>query len=179
MGTKKYDKITVKKYANRRLYDTSKSQYITLKDISEMVQEGLDFIVVDAKTGEDLTHTVLAQIVLEQESLSPKMFPTDFMRKIIGMYGNGMQSYVPDILTQAMDTLVSNQEKLQSQVTNSFGQFGEMNKRSVEMVQSAMSMFNPFIPAGEADAANDKDARIAALEKEIQQLKKELERKKA
>lgn len=176
---KKYDKITVKKYANRRLYDTSKSQYITLKDISEMVQEGLDFVVVDAKTNEDLTHTVLAQIVLEQESEAPVMFPTDFMRKIIGFYGNGMQAYVPNMLSQAMDTLVSNQEavqdKLKSQVNTSIDKIEEMNRRNVEMFESAINMFNPF-NAGQADAAEtDKDAKIAALEKEIERLKSKMD----
>ena len=176
---KKYDKITVKKYANRRLYDTSKSSYITLNDISEMIQDGLDFVVVDAKTGEDLTHTVLAQIVLENESMAPKMFPTEFMRKLIGMYGNNMQQFVPNFLSQAMDTLVANQEKIQEQFSSSMGtmfpgaeKIEDINRRNMEMFQNAMQMFNPF--SFGTDAANDKDARIAELEQQIKDLKKTL-----
>ena len=174
MGTKKYDTITVKKYANRRLYDTSKSQYITLADISEMVREGLDFVVIDAKSGEDLTHTVLAQIVLEQEGQNPQMFPTDFMKKIIGLYGEGIQPFVPNMLTKAMDTLLNNQEKLQHQVSTSFEQIEEINRRNLEIFENAMQMFNPFSPAGTNDAGASKDAHIADLEKEIEALKQQL-----
>lgn len=182
---RKYDTITVKKYANRRLYDTSKSTYITLNDIAEMVRENLDFIVVDAKTNEDLTHTVLAQIVLDQESQSPKMFPTDFMRKIIGMYDNNMQQFVPNFLTQAMDTLIQNQEQIQEQFSSSMGQMfpnrdqiDELSRRNMEMFENAMQMFNPFaFPETQHDKAtpaNDKDAKIAKLEQEIAELRKTL-----
>tara|TARA_Y100001001_G_C7955329_1_gene290504 strand:- start:488 stop:1051 length:564 start_codon:yes stop_codon:yes gene_type:complete len=183
---KKYDTITIKKYANRRLYDTSKSSYITLNDISEMVQEGLDFVVVDAKTGEDLTHAVLAQIVLDQESEKPVMFPTEFMRKIISMYGGNMQGFVPNFLGAAMDNLMANQEKFQEQMSQSMdgifpnmGHLNEMNRRNMEMIENTMQMFNPFqTPSSHVQGTNekDKDARIAELEAEIKNLKSELKK---
>ena len=184
---RKYDTITVKKYANRRLYDTSKSTYITLQDIAEMIHEGLDFVVVDAKSNEDLTHSVLAQIVLDNESQNPRMFPTDFMRKLIGMYGNNMQAFVPGFLSQAMDMMVANQEKLQNQVQDSMGtifpnaqQIGDMNKRNIEVFQNAMQMFNPLSYVADNEevskkASNgNKDARIAELEAQIKELKEAL-----
>ena len=181
MAKKKYDTITVKKYANRRLYDTSKSQYITLQDISEMVREDLDFIVVDAKTGEDLTHSVLAQIVLDQESANPTMFQTDFMRKIIGLYGNGMEQFVPNMLSGAMDNLMNNQEKLQEQLSSSYSQMEEIGRRNMAIMENAMSAFNPFMAASSSTTApaSDKDARIAELEAQIQALQDQINKRSA
>lgn len=179
---RKYDKITVKKYANRRLYDTSKSSYITLNDISEMIRDGLDFVVVDAKTNEDLTHTVLAQIVLDQESQKPQMFPTEFMRKIIGLYGQGTQSFVPEYLTHAMDSFLKNQEQLQKQFAQPFSNMGKMggimpdaeklaeiNRQNMAMFENAMQMFSPF--AATEETPEQKDQKIADLEKQLKELK--------
>lgn len=171
----KDDKIIVKKYANRRLYDTSRSSYITLKEISEMIRDDLDFIVIDAKSGEDLTRSVLAQIVLEQESESENMLPTDFMKQLIGLYGDSVQSMVPGYLDQAMNEFMKNQENFRSQISESINMFSvdqiqELNKRNMQMMQKTMEMFQ--MPGMKPQSTEP--SRVSELEETIQKLQEEL-----
>ena len=184
----KDDKFVVKKYANRRLYDTARSSYITLDDISEMIRDDLDFVVYDAKTGEDLTRSVLAQIVLDQESEQEAMLPTDFMRKIIGLYGDSMQGVFPEYLEQAMELFTKNQEQFRDQFNKSLtGMFSveqiqEINQRNMQMMQKTMNLFQqPFsmpgvdgetpAPSEQASEAEKIEAEIKALQEKLNKLK--------
>ena len=153
--------IVVKKYANRRLYNTDTSSYVTLDDLCDMVKEGADFIVYDAKSGEDLTRQVLTQIIFEQESRGENLLPIDFLRNLIGFYDNGLKEYMPSYLDSAMQSFMKNQEKMQEYVrstapVNSFGQvaaqFEEISKQNMEMFSKAFQMFTPF----SADTAKKK-----------------------
>lgn len=151
----------IKKYANRRLYDTGRSSYVTLDDLCEMVKEGHDFVVQDAKTGEDITRPVLTQIIVEQESNGEQnLLPINFLRNLIGFYGDNMQGLVPNYLDQTLNLFVSNQERMREQINKSFGNMGnmggmqnifsgtsaleEMNKQNMAMFERTMKMFTPF-----------------------------------
>lgn len=172
----------VKKYANRRLYDTGRSSYVTLDDLCEMVKEGHDFVVKDAKTGEDITRSVLTQIIVEQESNGQKLLPTGFLRKLIGFYGDGVQGVVPNYLEQTLDLFVSNQERIREQINKSFegmrtmsGMTGanmfpgsqaleELNRQNMAMFERAMKMFTPFgmtSPGGSDD--DDKGGNVTGM----------------
>lgn len=123
------DKPTIiKKYANRRLYDTGRSSYVTLDDLCQMIKEGYDFLVHDAKTGEDITRTVLALIILEQESKGGQsLLPINFMRQLIGFYGDNMGKFVPNYLEQAFNDFTEKQEQFRDQLNKSFGGIFSMN----------------------------------------------------
>jgi len=163
------DLITVKKYANRRLYDTSKSSYVTLEDLAEMVREGLDFKVIDAKTEKDLTQSVLTQIIVEQESKedTPNLLPQNFLKEIIKFYGGNMEAFVPTYLEQAMQNFVQSQEQMREQMEQSFGtmmpmntmpsmeQVEDMTKRNMEIMQQTMQMFTQFEPVPSSDKKSD------------------------
>ena len=143
--------VTIKKYANRRLYNTSTSSYVTLDHLAAMVKEGTNFNVYDAKTGEDLTHTILTQIIVEEESKDGQnLLPINFLRQLIGFYGKNMQWLVPKYLDSSMQSLTENQEKFRSYVQNAFGgifPFGgmdEISKQNVAMFEKTMQMFTPF-----------------------------------
>lgn len=148
--------ITIKKYANRRLYNTGTSTYVTLEDLAAMVKEGEDFIVYDAKTGEDITRSVLAQIIFEQESKEGQnLLPAAFLRQLIRFYGDSMQLLVPRYLEASLDTLTKEQEKFRHQMTAAFGTgpfsggpFGQMMedqvRRNMEMFERTFAMFQPF-----------------------------------
>jgi polyhydroxyalkanoate synthesis repressor PhaR len=152
----------VKKYANRRLYDTGRSSYVTLDDLCNMIREGHDFVVYDAKSGEDLTRQVLTQIIVDQESRSEfNMLPINFLRQLIGLYGDTMQAVVPDYLEHALDNFVCNQEKLREQINTSLeGMFpartmDKMNRENMAMFQNAMRAMKPFaFQEGNEDASN-------------------------
>src|SRR4030095_2723439 len=113
--------IIIKKYANRRLYNTQTSSYITLDDLSHMTREGIDFQVLDAKTGADITHQILTQIIMEEEAHGEQMLPVSFLRQLISMYGNSMQALVPHYLEATMDNFRANQRKLQETWTANMG----------------------------------------------------------
>src|SRR5207342_2481069 len=117
---KSADKVTIKKYANRRLYDTESSSYITLDRLAAMIREGRDFEVVDAKTGEDITHQVLTQIIVDEESRGSTMLPVNFLRQLIGLYGGSMESTVPQYLEAAMDAFQKNQQVMAGALPNVF-----------------------------------------------------------
>ena len=141
--------VTVKKYANRRLYNTATSSYVTLDDLARMIKEGGDFVVKDAKTGEDLTRSVLTQIIVEQEQKGQNMLPISFLRQLISLYGDSMQFLVPGYLEQAMVAFARNQEQMRSNLRTTFGmfpfgQFEEIGKQNMAMFEQAMRAFNPF-----------------------------------
>ncbi len=149
---KKSDEPTViKKYANRRLYDTGRSSYVTLEDLCEMVKEGHDFVVYDAKSGEDLTRSVLTQIIVDQESTSGQnLLPIGFLRQLIGFYGDNVGTLIPNYLEHTIQTFAKNQSELRSQINKSIeGMFPvpnleEINKQNMAMFENAMRMFSPF-----------------------------------
>jgi polyhydroxyalkanoate synthesis repressor PhaR len=142
--------ITIKKYANRRLYNTGTSTYVTLEDLASMVKEGEDFLVFDAKTGDDITRSVLAQIIFEQENKAGQnLLPTTFLRQLIRFYGDSMQMVVPKYLEQSIDTLTREQEKFRKQMTNTFSgtpfaPLEEHVRRNMEMFERTFAMFKPF-----------------------------------
>ena len=142
--------VVVKKYANRRLYNTESSSYITLDTLAEMVRVGRDFVVYDAKTGEDITRGVLTQIIVEEESKGRAMLPTGFQRQLIGFYGDQMQSLVPRYLEQAMSSFARQQEQVRvamQQTMGSFFPFGnieEVGRQNMAMMERAMNLFSPF-----------------------------------
>lgn len=149
--------VTIKKYANRRLYNTGTSTYVTLEDLAEMVKAGEDFVVYDAKTGDDLTRSVLTQIIFEQESKGQNLLPITFLRQLIRFYGDSIQNLVPTYLDFSIDSLVREQEKLRSQMSNAFGSgpldaIGDQVRRNTEMFEQAMRMFLPFGPGREPDS---------------------------
>jgi polyhydroxyalkanoate synthesis repressor PhaR len=152
----------IKKYANRRLYNTSTSTYVTLEDLSQMVRSGSDFVVFDAKTGEDITRSVLTQIIFEEENKgSQNLLPINFLRQLIRFYGDTMQGVVPSYLEMSLDTLMKDQDKIRKQMSEAFGgdvlknAFGtdpmkameEITQRNMTMFQDAMRTFNPFAAA--------------------------------
>ncbi|MFN3613544.1 MAG: polyhydroxyalkanoate synthesis repressor PhaR [Rubrimonas sp.] len=167
--------VTIKKYANRRLYNTAKSSYVTLEHLSAMVREGEDFVVFDAKTGEDITRSVLTQIIFEEEAKGASLLPANFLRQIIRLYGDTLQSFVPGYLEASMETFARNQEKMREQVRATFGTnpafagFEAMARTNMEWFQNAMRMFSPYAAAKAAESA-----KVAAPDDEIEALKKRL-----
>jgi polyhydroxyalkanoate synthesis repressor PhaR len=173
--------VVVKKYANRRLYNTESSSYITLDSLAEMVRVGRDFVVYDAKTGEDITRSVLTQIIVEEENKGRAMLPTGFLRQLIGFYGNSMQSVVPKYLEQAMGAFAVQQDQMRRAVESTMGTFippglQEVSRQNMAMMERAMSLFSPFLPQEpEAPrAASPQDEEIAALRREVDLLRKQL-----
>ncbi|MGP9813176.1 polyhydroxyalkanoate synthesis repressor PhaR [Rhodopseudomonas sp. NSM] len=149
---------TIKKYANRRLYNTGTSTYVTLEDLATMVKDGEDFLVYDAKTGDDITRSVLAQIIFEQENKAGQnLLPTTFLRQLIRFYGDSMQMVVPKYLEQSIDSLTREQEKFRKQMTSTlsmtpFAPLEETVRRNMELFQQTFSMFVPRKPNHEVDA---------------------------
>ncbi len=141
--------VVIKKYANRRLYNTSTSTYVTLDDLATMVKAGTDFVVYDAKTGEEITRSVLTQIIFEEENKGVNLLPVNFLRQLIRFYGDSMQAFVPGFLEFSLDNLGKEQEKFRSQMTESWGAdpFKAMQDhatRNMSMFSEAMRAFNPF-----------------------------------
>lgn len=176
--------IIIKKYANRRLYNTETSTYITLEELAHLVREGRNFEVVDAKTGEDLTRTVLAQILFEEESKGASMLPVRFLRNLISFYDNSMQTVLPHYLEMVMDTFIKNQQQIKEKTEEMIGGFSpfnpvqnmqEMQRRNLEQLQHVMGMFNPFLRPENLD---DKDKTIADLSAKVADLTATIERLK-
>ena len=146
--------ITIKKYANRRLYNTATSSYVTLENLCEMVRKGEDFVVRDAKSGDDITRQVLTQIIVEQEAKGQNMLPLSFLRQLIQLYGDNVQAFVPGYLEVAMKTFARNQGDMRERMNSSFGgmfpveEFEAMAERNMALMQRTMEMFSGF-PAGE------------------------------
>ena len=142
--------VVIKKYANRRLYNTATSAYVTLEHLSAMVKEKTDFVVYDAKSGEDITRSVLTQIIVEEESKGGQtLLPIPFLRQLISFYGDSLQGVVPQYLEMSMSQFARNQEQMRDYMKNAFGfnpfqQFESMGKQNMAMFENAMRMFNPF-----------------------------------
>ncbi|MET3437091.1 polyhydroxyalkanoate synthesis repressor PhaR [Sphingomonas sp. 1185] len=175
--------VIVKKYANRRLYNTETSSYITLDHLAAMIRAGRDFKVVDAKTDEDITHNVLTQIIMEEESRGETMLPVNFLRQLISMYGDSMQAVVPGYLEASMDSFRRNQEQFKSAVEGAFAgtPFADMAKRNLAMFEAATQGFKPGTPApapapAPAAPAAGRDEEMAALKAELAALKDKIEK---
>jgi len=183
--------ITIKKYANRRLYNTGTSTYVTLEDLASMVKDGEDFLVYDAKTGDDITRSVLAQIIFEQENKAGQnLLPTTFLRQLIRFYGDSMQMVVPKYLEQSIDTLTREQEKFRKQMTNTFSgtpfaPLEEHVRRNMEMFERTFAMFKPFaaparngaetpVPPSADEPADHGD--IDELKRQMKEMQERLER---
>jgi polyhydroxyalkanoate synthesis repressor PhaR len=152
-GTEK-PPVTIKKYANRRLYNTGTSSYVTLDDLSQMVKDGGEFVVYDAKTGEDITRSVLTQIIVEEEQKGQNLLPISFLRQLITFYGDSMQWMVPRYLENTMKTFAHNQEQMRKNLQDAFGGLfpftglEEMGKQNMAVFEKTMKMFSPFQPPG-------------------------------
>jgi polyhydroxyalkanoate synthesis repressor PhaR len=182
---KEKEPVIIKKYANRRLYNTGTSTYVTLEDLASMVKIGEDFIVYDAKTGEDITRSVLTQIIFEQENKEGQnLLPIAFLRQLIRFYGDSMQMLVPRYLEVSIDSLTREQEKFRQQMAQAFGVggFGALEdqvRRNMEMFEKAFGMFAPF--ARRESQAREAQAREGAAESgkgptgEISDLKRQLD----
>jgi len=173
--------VVVKKYANRRLYNTESSSYITLDTLAEMVRVGRDFVVYDAKTGDDITRSVLTQIIVEEEGKGRAMLPTGFLRQLIGFYGNSLQGLVPNYLEQAMTSFASQQEQMRQAMQQTVGTFfpfrvDEVGRQNVAMMERAMSLFSPFYPNDGKDAPRTtaNEAASQAVEEELASLRNEI-----
>ncbi len=149
----KNEKIVIKKYANRRLYNTARSSYVTLDDLSKMVRAGQDFAVYDAKTGDDITRSVLTQIIFEEEAKGHSMLPTAFLRQIISLYGDTLQTVVPGYLEASMKTFAQNQERMRQAFgsANPVANLDVLTRSNMEWFEQALRMFSPFgtAPAGQ------------------------------
>ena len=174
----------IKKYANRRLYHTGTSTYVTLDDLAKMVKSGEDFVLTDAKTGEDITRSVLGQIIFEQEgSGGQPLLPIAFLRQLIRFYGDQMQTLLPTYLESSLSAFTRNQDKLRDQMAralsgDALGVMEEQTRRNMEMFSEAMRMWMPFAPGGAnsggANSGAQSPAKPEASEKEIDALRRQL-----
>jgi polyhydroxyalkanoate synthesis repressor PhaR len=184
--------VVIKKYANRRLYNTETSSYITLDLLSQMTREGREFVVVDAKTGEDITHNVLTQIIMEEEQRGKNMLPVNFLRQLIAMYGDSMQSMVPQYLEASMDAFRKNQQQFQEAMKGAFGggPLADIAKRNLQMFEAAASAFGngvpgmpnipgvatPGAPAPTAATEGSKDEEISDLKAQLAALNAKIDK---
>ena len=167
------DKVTIKKYANRRLYDTESSSYITLDKLAAMIREGRDFEVLDAKSGEDITHQILTQIIVDEESRGTTMLPANFLRQLIGMYGGQSQSMVSPFLESAMDAFKQNQETVAGAFSSTM--FADLAKRNMALFGDAAQAFTPKSAAKPA-ASDDSASEIAKLKAELAALQAKVDK---
>jgi polyhydroxyalkanoate synthesis repressor PhaR len=178
--------VVIKKYANRRLYNTETSSYVTLDHLAAMVKEGKEFEVHDARTGEDITRSVLTQIIFEEEAKGQNLLPIQFLRRLIRFYGDSLQAFVPGYLDMSMESFTKNQDAMKSRVAEAFGggtqAFEAMTRQNFAMFERAMKMFTPFglasmqsDEAAKAGAAREKPAEdISELKSEIEAMRKQL-----
>lgn len=174
--------IKVKKYANRRLYNTASSSYVTLDDLAALVRDGVDFVVTDAKSGEDITRSVLTQIIFEAENKGQNMLPLNFLRQLIGLYGDSLQNIVPNYLDHAMRAFAENEKQMRHQISDAMGgmfafpDMEEIGQRNMEMFQRALQMWVPF-PGG-ADtttASNGAPPPVDSDGETLQKLKRQMD----
>ncbi|MCC7268401.1 MAG: polyhydroxyalkanoate synthesis repressor PhaR [Caulobacteraceae bacterium] len=189
----KDERVVIQKYANRRLYNKASSTYITLEDLAKMVKDGVDFVVYDAKTNEDITRKVLTQIVFEEESSGQNLLPIQFLRQLISFYGNSMQALLPSYLEMSLAGFAEQQERLRAQ----FGQMGtpagtalieEQVRQNIAMFDRAMKMFSPFAftpPARAPEpppaksvptAAPGDDEALAELRRRMEEMQAQIEK---
>jgi polyhydroxyalkanoate synthesis repressor PhaR len=178
--------VTIKKYANRRLYNTDTSSYVTLEYLCQMVKDGIDFVVYDAKSGDDITRSVLTQIIVEEEAKGQNLLPIEFLRQLIGCYGDAMrQSVLPDYLEQTMASFVQKQAGIRDALRDTLGgalpinRFEEIGAKNMAMFEQAMAMFNPFGGGGngasKAPQAEPKDDQIDALTRKLDALQAQID----
>ena len=176
------DTIIIKKYANRRLYNTSSSSYITLEDLAKMVRDNVEFVVFDAKSGDDITRSILTQIIMEEEANGGKMLPVSFLRQLIGMYGNSMQSLMPSYLEASMTNFRENQSKIREAFSNgmSAGPLAAIHETNMAMMRAAAETFMPGA-GGKKAAKSEKPAsdssadELAALREQMAAMQKKLD----
>jgi polyhydroxyalkanoate synthesis repressor PhaR len=187
-GTPEGERVVIKKYANRRLYNTASSSYVTLEHLSEMVKQNVDFVVYDAKTNEDITRSVLTQIIFEEESQGQSLLPIQFLRQLIGFYGNSLQSFLPSYLELSLASFTQQQERMRSQlgglgITPGLGPFDDQVRQNLALFDRAMKMFSPFAYAArpEEPAAPKAEAAPAtpAAEDALADLRKRMEEMQA
>ena len=173
------DAVIIKKYANRRLYNTQSSSYITLEHLAKMTREGVDFKVLDAKTGAEITHQILTQIIMEEESAGgEQMLPVNFLRQLIGMYGNSMQSLVPHYLEASMDSFRSNQAKLREALEASLeaNPLAKLAQQNLAMFKAAASAFVPGMAEPKPNTpAKGADDELAALRAQMAEMQRKLD----
>ena len=186
------ERVVIKKYANRRLYNTASSSYVTLEHLSEMVKKGVDFVVYDAKTNEDITRSVLTQIIFEEESQGQSLLPIQFLRQLIGFYGNSMQSFLPSYLELSLASFADQQERMRTQLQTlgqgaGVGVFDAQIKQNLALFDRAMKMFSPFAytrtadeppapPRAEAPAAQPADEALVELRKRMEEMQAQIEK---
>jgi polyhydroxyalkanoate synthesis repressor PhaR len=179
------ERIVIQKYANRRLYNKATSTYITLEDLSTMVKEGVDFVVYDAKTNEDITRKVLTQIIFEEESRGQNLLPIQFLRQLIRFYGDQMQAFLPSYLELSLDSFMRQQERMRSQfqamnpgaLTPGLAGYDEQVRQNLALFDRAMKMFSPFAfrPDEAAPAPAQKAAEPAKDDDAIAELRRQME----
>jgi polyhydroxyalkanoate synthesis repressor PhaR len=182
--------VVIKKYANRRLYNTQTSSYVTLDHLAHMVKEGTEFEVRDARTGDDITRSVLTQIIFEEEAKGQNLLPIKFLRQLIRFYGDSLQAFVPGYLDMSMDSFTKNQEAMRNRIAEAFGGGSQvienMTRQNLAMFERAMKVFSPFqMPGlrgdedlsktnGSADPKPAKSEEISDLKSEIEAMRKQL-----
>ncbi len=184
-------KVVIQKYANRRLYNKASSTYITLEDLSTMVKEGVDFVVYDAKTNEDITRKVLTQIIFEEESRGQNLLPIQFLRQLIRFYGDSMQAFLPSYLELSLDSFIQQQERMRKQFSSmtpgaagfgvGVGGYDEQIRQNMQLFERAMKMFSPFAfqagetaPAAAPKAAPETDASLTELKRQMEAMQAQL-----
>src|SRR5690349_20046177 len=187
--TKAEGPVIIKKYANRRLYNTQTSSYVTLDHLAQMVKEGTEFEVHDARTGEDITRSVLTQIIFEEEAKGQNLLPIRFLRQLIRFYGDSLQAFVPGYLDLSMESFTKNQEAMRNRIAEAFGGGSQaienMTRQNLAMFERAMQMFSPFAPPrprsdeetrpnGSAETKPRQSEEIAELKSEIEAMRKQL-----
>jgi polyhydroxyalkanoate synthesis repressor PhaR len=179
----KGDPVIIKKYANRRLYNTQTSSYVTLDHLCEMVKAGTEFEVRDARTGDDITRSVLTQIIFEEEAKGQSLLPIKFLRQLIRFYGDSLQGFVPGYLDMSMESFTKNQEAMRNRIAEAFGGGSQvleaMTRQNLAMFERTMQMFQPFIPkprtVDDQPKANGSTEHKSRPSEEISELKSEIE----
>ncbi len=168
--------VIIKKYANRRLYNTSSSSYITLDDLSAMVRENVDFQVIDARSGDDITHAILTQIIMDEEANGEQMLPVSFLRELIGMYGKSMQAMMPQYLEASMAQFHANQEQMREVFQQGMGAnpFAKLAETNMAMMKAATTAFMPRTDSGDADEAQQPTAAAEPGKDELSAMREQM-----
>lgn len=168
--------ITIKKYANRRLYDTSSSKYITLDHLANLIRKDIEFVVIDAKSGGDITHNVLTQIIMDEESSGQGLLPTNFLKEIISFYGGSMQNMIPDYLDNSMRAFRENQRQMDDALESAVAQgpFGEIARKNLQMMKAARDAFVPAKPGSGASPADRNRGEADPNRGEMDELKRQV-----
>lgn len=183
MADTKNDPIVIKKYANRRLYNTAKSSYVTLDDLAVMVREGYDFVVKDAKSGDDITRSVLAQIIFEEESKGQNLLPVKFLRQLIGLYGDSLEGFVPGYLEASMENFAENQDEMREQIGSMMGSnpmmanMESLARGNMEWMENAVKMFSPFVanpPQAKTEPESTKNEELNTLKQQLAEMQEQI-----